>query len=161
MLCTVSVRLGSRASIRLINSLGLETASGVKVAGQVQKRRPPLTAASPSRFATSEESDSQSAASSGSSSSSSGTCDPHHKIQMDSHGKTAAQASPCQRCHAAQPPINNSLNANLQLELESIKAEMKKANATINALQDREQILKTRYNLVCYFIYSTLMVIII
>lgn len=31
------------------------------------------------------------------------------------------------------------------MELESIKAEMKKANSTINALQEREKQMKVRY----------------
>jgi len=38
-----------------------------------------------------------------------------------------------------------SLEANLKAELEAIKAEMKKANMTINALQEREKQMKARY----------------
>ena len=41
--------------------------------------------------------------------------------------------------------INANLNMNLQVELDSIKAEMKKANNTISALQEREKKMKDRY----------------
>ena len=39
-----------------------------------------------------------------------------------------------------------ALEANLKSELEAIKAEMKKANLTINALQEREKQMKVRYD---------------
>jgi hypothetical protein len=56
----------------------------------------------------------------------------------------------CQRCLQQQvnptgAAINANLNMNLKVELDSIKAEMKKANNTISALQDREKKMKDRY----------------
>lgn len=134
-----AVRLGSRASIRtslLVNSLGLET-GGVKGAsppsGQVSdsngnKRRLLMAdSSSSSRFSSEQETDSRSTGSS----SGSGTPDPR-----------SAPAGPCQRCEQQQTA---ALEADLKSELEAIKDEMKKANLTINALQEREKQMKARY----------------
>ena len=46
----------------------------------------------------------------------------------------------CQRCLHQERKID----ANVQAELEAIKSDMKKANATIGALQEREKKMKER-----------------
>jgi hypothetical protein len=151
----MTVRLGSRASIRtslLVNSLGLETA-GIKgqsrqqqqVHGQGlhQKQKPSSSTAAAAttatatttqsrRITTMADCSSMPAASSGASSTSAG----------DSSAPSSCRSSPdprnCQRCQQ---------QTDLQMELESIKAEMKKANNTINALQEREKQMKIRYKI--------------
>lgn len=55
--------------------------------------------------------------------------------------------SSCTRCQQQPVASSVSLEANLKAELEAIKAEMKKANMTINALQEREKQMKARYAL--------------
>lgn len=143
----MSVRLGSRASIRtslLVNSLGLEMAAvkGHQLPPGDQKRMSLMqtdSSSSSTRF----ESDSRSSHSSGS-----GTPDPRGAATTT----TSTTSTTCQRCsHNQQQSANSNsssnniaLEANLKSELEAIKAEMKKANLTINALQEREKQMKVR-----------------
>ena len=143
------VRLGSRASIRtslLVNSLGLETAAaGIKgqsrqqqqqkVHGQGlhQKLKPSTTTTATAQSHRTTMAD----------------CTSTPTATTSSGGDTSSapsscRSSPdprtnCQRCHQQQQQTD------LQMELESIKAEMKKANSTINALQEREKQMKVRY----------------
>ena len=76
---------------------------------------------------------------------SSGTGSPDSRQGADGQRLTA----PCQRCQVQKSsPTKNSnpgVDPGLQAELESIKAEMNKANATICALQEREKKMKVRY----------------
>jgi len=149
----MTVRLGSRASIRtslLVNSLGLETA-GIKgqsrqqqqVHGQGlhQKQKPSPTATSAttttqSRRITTMADCPSSPEAAGASSSTSGASSTSAGDSAPSSCRSSPDPRNCQRCLQ---------QTDLQMELESIKAEMKKANNTINALQEREKQMKIRY----------------
>ena len=150
----MTVRLGSRASIRtslLVNSLGLETA-GIKgqsrqqqqVHGQGlhhQKQKPSPTATSAttttqSRRITAMADCPSSPEATGASSLTSGASSTSAGDSAPSSCRSSPDPRNCQRCLQ---------QTDLQMELESIKAEMKKANNTINALQEREKQMKIRY----------------
>ena len=128
--------MGSKGSIRtslLINSLGLES-SGVKGRKAVSK-------VNLKEFSSHEESDSQSA------SSESSDVTPSKKMsdQVKETSLNSTTTAQCQQCHVNTMPAIMNMHSNLQTELESIKAEMKKANSTINSLQEREKRMKDRY----------------
>ncbi len=148
-----SVRLGSRASIRtslLVNSLGLEAGEIKGQAGQGQGqstrngRRILMAKASSSSSTASHSPSEQELSDYRSSGVSSGTGSPDSRQAADANRLTAP---PCQRCQVQKnsPAKNNGVDPGLQAELESIKAEMNKANATICALQEREKKMKARY----------------
>ena len=152
-----AVRLGSHTSIRtsmLIHSLGLESHAGVK-GHPVQKRRTPLTAANAPRFTASTSSStsptvtSEENEDSHSSSSASSSSGPLHAptITITSSSSSISSKTQCQRCDAvavAPTPPANGLNVPAQLELQLLKNEMHKANATISALQEREKQMMAR-----------------
>lgn len=151
------VRLGSRASIRaslLVNSLGLEAGEIKEQSGQGQGqsrngRRMLLAKAKNASMSSSTGSNSPSSERESdyrSSGISSGTGSPDSRQAKDT-GRLA-NTPPCQRCQVQN--LNNTIvgthgvDPALQAELESIKAEMNKANATICALQEREKKMKAR-----------------
>ena len=162
------VRLGSRASIRaslLVNSLGLEAGEikGQNGQGQGQSRngRRMLMAKAKNSSSMSSSTGSNSPSSEReidyrSSGISSGTGSPDSRQALAKDGgrltttttTTTTTTPPCQRCQVQN--LNNTIvgthgvDPGLQAELESIKAEMNKANATICALQEREKKMKAR-----------------
>ena len=146
LLLKIKVRLGSRASIRtslLVNSLGLEMASSTPGKGQtpssavtnIKQQDPrrlliPADSSSSSRFSSETSSQETDSRSSGS---------------LSGSPDESGRSSSCKRCQQQPVASSVSLEANLKAELEAIKAEMKKANMTINALQEREKQMKARY----------------
>ncbi|KAI9564615.1 hypothetical protein GHT06_008356 [Daphnia sinensis] len=152
-----SVRLGSRASIRaslLVNSLGLEAGEIKEQSGQGQGqsrngRRMLLAKAKNVSMSSSTGSNSPSSERESdyrSSGISSGTGSPDSRQALANDAGRLANTPPCQRCQVQN--LNNTIvgthgvDPGLQAELESIKAEMNKANATICALQEREKKMK-------------------
>jgi hypothetical protein len=85
-------------------------------------------------------------------SSGTGSPDSRQALAKDAGRLTTTTATttipPCQRCQVQN--LNNTIvgthgvDPGLQAELDSIKAEMNKANATICALQEREKKMKAR-----------------
>lgn len=151
------VRLGSRASVRtslLVSSLGLEVGEikGQTGQGQGQQSRNGRRMLLNKIASSSSSSESQSAASEQesdyrSSGISSGTGSPDSRKQALKEENRLASSSPCQRCqlkNAMSVGPGHGVDLELQAELESIKAEMNKANATICALQEREKKMKAR-----------------
>lgn len=159
----ISVRLGSRASVRtslLINSLGLEPGrakgqpSRQGRAAEADARRLLVAkAASSASSQHSASSDKESDRLSSGFSSGSGSPDPRQAAL----GGSAMSAASCQRCHQPAPGPDDSDESELQLELEAVKAELAKANATIATIQEREIKLKARYvrfTIICFSFLS-------
>lgn len=136
----------------LVNSLGLEAGEikGQTGQGQGQSRngrRMLLAKASSSSSTTSQSAGSEQESDYRSSGVSSGTGSPDSRQALKEENRLAP---PCQRCvqghlNSKNPIVNgHGVDPGLQAELESIKAEMNKANATICALQEREKKMKAR-----------------
>lgn len=141
----------------LVNSLGLEAGEIKEQSGQGQGqsrngRRMLLAKAKNASMSSSTGSNSPSSERESdyrSSGISSGTGSPDSRQALaNDAGRLANNTPPCQRCQVQN--LNNTIVGShgvdpaLQAELESIKAEMNKANATICALQEREKKMKAR-----------------